>query len=205
VQQAKKMSIQDRSVVTIHNILEATRDLFTEKQYADVTLKEIAKMAGVTKGALYHHFATKEDLYISMIHHYLDEIKESTQDDINGSRGLSCRERLYLSLLNFLRLPDYALKVVSLVRRDSGLFKDPTRTELIQAYQAAISEPVESILADGMANGEILTADARLLSWQYIALVEVSIHPYGHKILGGPESMADFVVTTIFSGIEAKE
>jgi AcrR family transcriptional regulator len=156
VQQAKKMSIQDRSVVTIHNILEATRDLFTEKQYADVTLKEIAKMAGVTKGALYHHFATKEDLYISMIHHYLDEIKESTQDDINGSRGLSCRERLYLSLLNFLRLPDYALKVVSLVRRDSGLFKDPTRTELIQAYQAAISEPVESILADGMANGDFV-------------------------------------------------
>ena len=198
------MSIQDRSIATINNILEATRDLFIEKQYADVTLKEIAQTAGVTKGALYHHFATKEDLYISMMHHYLDEIKESTQDNIQNSRGLSCRERLYLSLLNFLQLPDYALKVVGLVRRDNGLFKDPTRTELIQAYQAAISQPVESILADGMVNGEIITADARLLAWQYIALVEVSIHPYGHEILGGPESMADFVVTTIFSGIEAK-
>lgn len=198
------MSIQERSVVTIGNILEATRDLFIEKQYADVTLKEIAKRAGVTKGALYHHFATKEDLYISMMHHYLDEIKESTQDNIQNSRGLSCRERLYLSLLNFLQLPDYALKVVGLVRRDNTLFKDPIRAELIRAYQVAISEPVESILADGMANGEIITADARLLSWQYIALVEVSIHPYGHEILGGPESMANFVVTTIFSGIEAK-
>jgi TetR/AcrR family acrAB operon transcriptional repressor len=196
--------MQDRSVVTINNILEATRDLFIEKQYADVTLKEIAKTAGVTKGALYHHFATKEDLYISMMHHYLDEIKESTQGNIQNSRGLSCRERLYLSLLNFLKLPNYALKVVALVRRDNNLFKDPTRAELIQAYQAAIPDPVETILADGMSNGEIITADARLLAWQYIALVEVSIHPYGYKILGEPESMADFVVTTIFSGIEAK-
>jgi hypothetical protein len=109
-----------------------------------------------------------------------------------------------LSLLNFLKLPNYALKVVALVRRDNNLFKDPTRAELIQAYQAAIPDPVETILADGMSNGEIITADARLLAWQYIALVEVSIHPYGYKILGEPESMADFVVTTIFSGIEAK-
>jgi hypothetical protein len=104
-----------------------------------------------------------------------------------------------------LQLPDHTLKVVKLVRRDSNLFKNPMRAELIRAYQAAVPEPVETILADGMANGEIITADTRLLSWQYVALVEVSIHPYGYKILGDPEVMADFVVTTIFSGIEAKQ
>ncbi len=199
------MSMQDRSVVTINNILEAARTLFTEKQYADVTLKEIAAAADVTKGALYHHFATKEDLYMSMMHHYLDEIKESTQDNVESTRGRCCRNRLYLSLLNFLQLPDYTLKVVGLVRRDSNIFQNPGRRELIRAYQAAVSEPVETILTNGMANGEIITADARLLSWQYIAMVEVSIHPYGRKILGDPEAMADFVVTTIFSGIEAKQ
>jgi AcrR family transcriptional regulator len=199
------MSIQDRSVVTINNILEAARALFTEKQYADVTLKEIAAAAEVTKGALYHHFATKEDLYMSMMHHYLDKIKESTQGNVESTRGRCCRERLYLSLLNFLQMPDHTLKVVKLVRRDSNIFKDPIRAELIRAYQSAVPEPVETILADGMANGEIITADTRLLSWQYVAMVEVSIHPYGHKILGDPEAMADFVVTTIFSGIEAKQ
>ena len=103
------MSMQDRSVVTINNILEAARALFTEKQYADVTLKEVAAIAGVTKGALYHHFATKEDLYLSMMHHYLGEIKESTQGNVDGTRGRCCRTRLYLSLLNFLQLPDGAI------------------------------------------------------------------------------------------------
>jgi len=196
--------MQDRSVVTINNILEAARTLFTEKQYADVTLKEIAAAAEVTKGALYHHFATKEDLYMSMMRHYLDEIKESTQGNVESTRGRCCRTRLYLSLLNFLQLPDHTLKVVSLVRRDNNIFKGPARAELIRAYQAAVPEPVETILADGMADGEIITGDARLLSWQYIAMVEVSIHPYGRKILGDPEAMADFVVKTIFNGIEAK-
>ena len=105
---------------------------------------------------------------------------------------------------NFLQLPDQTLKLVKLVLRDSNIFKNPMRAELIRAYQAAVPEPVETILADGMAKGEIIVADTRLLSWQYVAMVEVSIHPYGHKVLGDPKAMADFVVTTIFSGIEAK-
>jgi AcrR family transcriptional regulator len=199
------MSKQDRSVVTINNILEAARILFIEKQYADVTLKEIAEMAGVTKGALYHHFATKEELYFTMMRHYLAEVKDSTRSNVESTRGRCCRERLYLSLLNFLQLPDPTLKVVKLVRRDSNIFENPMRAELIRAYQAAVPEPVETVLADGMAKGEIIVADTRLLSWQYVAMVEVSIHSYGHKILGDPEAMADFVVTTIFSGIEAKQ
>jgi len=102
---------------------------------------------------------------MSMMHHYLDEIKESTRGNVESTRGRCCRTRLYLSLLNFLQLPDHTLKVVSLVRRDNNIFKDPIRAELIRAYQAAVPEPVETILADGMANGEIVTADARLLSW----------------------------------------
>ena len=59
--------MQDRSVATINNILDAARTLFIEKQYADVSLREITQIAGVTKGALYHHFSTKEELYLQTI------------------------------------------------------------------------------------------------------------------------------------------
>jgi AcrR family transcriptional regulator len=197
--------MQDRSVVTINNILEAARSLFIEKQYADVTLKELAEAAGVTKGALYHHFPAKEDLYLSMMHHFLAEVKESTQAVVDNTRGHYCRERLYQSLLGFLQLPEETLNLVRLVRRDINIFQDSVRRELIRAYQVALPEPLEAVIAEGIVQGEVIEADARLLSWQYVALVEVSIRPYGRQMLGQPHAMAEFLVTMLFEGIEAKK
>ncbi|MCL4263184.1 MAG: TetR/AcrR family transcriptional regulator [Anaerolineae bacterium] len=194
--------MQDRSVATINNILDAARTLFTEKQYADVSLREITEVAGVTKGALYHHFATKEDLYLQTIYRCLAEVKETIQDSLHKSRGEGCRNRLYLSLASFLRLTPESLAIMRSIRRNINVFEEPVRTELIRAYQAALPGQIELLLSEGMANGEIISMDARLLSWQHVAVVEVSLHEYGRERLGGPEEMADSIVSLFFNGIE---
>jgi AcrR family transcriptional regulator len=195
--------MQDRSVATINNILDAARDVFMEKQYADVSLREITEIAGVTKGALYHHFATKEELYLQMIHRCLAEVKEATRNSLRQSQGDSCRNRLYLSLASFLNLPSETLAIMRSIRRNINIFTEPARTKLVRAYQAALPEQIEALLADGMANGEIIAVDARLLSWQHVAVVDVSLHEYGRQQLGGPEEMADSIVSLFFIGIKA--
>jgi AcrR family transcriptional regulator len=194
--------MQDRSVATINSILDASRALFTDKQYADVSLREITEAAGVTKGALYHHFSTKEELYLQTIYRCLAEVKEITQNSLEASRGQSCRRRIYLGLVSFLQLPDETLRMMRSIRRNINIFEDPARADLIVAYQEALPKPIESILAEGMAIGEIVAMDARLLSWQHVAVVEVSLHDYGQNLLGGPEETADSIVTLFFSGIE---
>lgn len=196
--------MQDRSVATINNILDAARTLFTEKQYADVSLREITEVAGVTKGALYHHFATKEDLYLQTVYRCLAEVKETIQNSMNNSRGESCRSRLYLSLTSFLCLPFESLAIMRSIRRNINVFQEPVRTELIRAYQAALPGQIEALLREGMVNDEIITTDARLLSWQHVAVVEVSLHEYGRQILNGPEEMADSIVSLFFNGIEKR-
>ncbi|HRQ37642.1 MAG TPA: TetR/AcrR family transcriptional regulator [Chloroflexota bacterium] len=194
--------MQDRSVATINNILDAARTLFTEKQYADVSLREITEAAGVTKGALYHHFATKEELYLQTVYRCLDEVKETIQDSMRNSRGESCRNRLHLSLASFLRLPFESLSIMRSIRRNINVFQEPVRTELIRTYQAALPEQIELLLREGMTNGEVISMDARLLSWQHVAVVEVSLHEYGRERLGGPDEMADSIVSLFFNGIE---
>jgi AcrR family transcriptional regulator len=52
----------ERSEQTRRRVLDAATGLYTERGWASTSLEEVAAAAGVTKGALYHHFAGKTDL-----------------------------------------------------------------------------------------------------------------------------------------------
>jgi AcrR family transcriptional regulator len=193
-----------KSKATISSILEAAQTLFIEKNYADVTIADIAAAAEASKGALYHHFSSKEDIYIKMMHHYLQEVQTATEAVAANNTG-SCRERLLESMLTFLRLPDPLHAILRLVRRDINIFRDPVRQELIRAYQKAIPEQVEAILRDGVASEEIQPIDTRLLSWELVALVEVTLAPFSRQLLGTPENTANFVIRLFLDGIAARQ
>jgi AcrR family transcriptional regulator len=53
----------ERNQSTRDALLGAARALFAERGYADVPVTDIAKSAGVTTGALYHQFGSKEGLF----------------------------------------------------------------------------------------------------------------------------------------------
>lgn len=52
---------------TTRVLLETARELFAGKGYANVSLAEISLRAGVTKGALYHYFSGKDDLFRAVL------------------------------------------------------------------------------------------------------------------------------------------
>lgn len=59
----QQRSQQDRSGATRAALVGAARELFAERGYAHVSAEEIVAVAGVTRGALYHHFAGKGELF----------------------------------------------------------------------------------------------------------------------------------------------
>ncbi|OQR58878.1 TetR family transcriptional regulator [Streptomyces maremycinicus] len=59
---------QDRAIRTRQTILTAAAKVFEERGYQAATISEILQTAGVTKGALYFHFPSKEDLAEGVIH-----------------------------------------------------------------------------------------------------------------------------------------
>jgi AcrR family transcriptional regulator len=51
-------------------LLDAAEEVFAERGFTPATLDDIAKAAGYTKGAIYKHFATKEDLFLAVNDRY---------------------------------------------------------------------------------------------------------------------------------------
>ena len=49
--------------VTVEKILEVSQRLFMEKGYDNTTIQDIVnELGGLTKGAIYHHFKSKEEI-----------------------------------------------------------------------------------------------------------------------------------------------
>lgn len=192
-----------KSAATIAGIIEAAQGLFINRNYADVTMAEIAEAADVTKGALYHHFPGKEALYLAMMHDFLDETREYLATAVSSEE--SCRERLRRFTLLFLELPAERQALMRLVRRDINIFRDPERERLIHAYQAAVPQLAEAIIREGIVKGEIQETDARLLAWGQVALVEVVLRPYAQIVLGNPEEIATYVTNLFFDGAAKAE
>lgn len=57
------MPREEQAAATRAELLRVARELFAARGYADVGTEEIVRAAHVTRGALYHHFADKRDLF----------------------------------------------------------------------------------------------------------------------------------------------
>jgi AcrR family transcriptional regulator len=194
--------VRNQPAATEARILDAARALFVTSNYADVTTDMIARAADVTKGGLYHHFPSKSQLYVSMMLGDLDRKRHLFGRSVESSG--SCRERLARLTRDFLELPDEERELTRLVRRDINTFVGEERGRLVRAYQRALPEQIEAIIDDGIRDGELNPGDARILSWSFVALVEVVIGPYADRALGGTETRLNHVLDLFFEGAAAK-
>ncbi len=71
-----KRTQTERSEGTRAALIEAARPLFAEHGYAGVGTEEIVRAAGVTRGALYHHFDGKRELFAAVYERIEAELAE---------------------------------------------------------------------------------------------------------------------------------
>jgi AcrR family transcriptional regulator len=73
---APRRTQAERSESTRAALIAAARGLFAERGYAGVGTEEIVRAAGVTRGALYHHFDGKQDLFEAVYEQIEAELAE---------------------------------------------------------------------------------------------------------------------------------
>jgi AcrR family transcriptional regulator len=72
----QRRSQAERSAATRQALLDAGRALFAERGFAGAGQEEIVERAGVTRGALSHHFATKQGLFLAVVQDVQGDVAE---------------------------------------------------------------------------------------------------------------------------------
>ena len=85
-------------------LLESAAELFADCGYAGVSMRQIAREIGVTQAAIYHHFPSKDDLYIASLEHLYSGQQEAIVSLVTSAAEPS--ERLALLVEALLQIFD---------------------------------------------------------------------------------------------------
>jgi AcrR family transcriptional regulator len=91
-----------RSEATRTALVAAARRLFGERGYADVGTEEVVRAAGVTRGALYHHFGGKRDLLEAAYRQVEEELTQRVAEIVVGGGAESPTEAMRAGVAVFL-------------------------------------------------------------------------------------------------------
>ena len=79
-------------------MLDAANDLFAERGYEEVSVEDIARAAGVTRGLVHHYFGGRKEVYVALLER-LDAIRE---EQLRPPVGRSARARVADSVSRWL-------------------------------------------------------------------------------------------------------
>jgi AcrR family transcriptional regulator len=161
----------ERSEATRSALVAAARELFAARGFAAVGTEEIVRRAGVTRGALYHHFAGKRDLFRACYEQIESELAERLVESV--APGAGALETLRAGKELFLDATlDPEMQRIALIDAPAVLGWEQWR-EIGARYGLGL---IEALLAAGMESGEIRRQPLRPLAHAMLgALDEVAM------------------------------
>jgi AcrR family transcriptional regulator len=84
----KMVSRQERKEASIRKFLEAAEDLLLERGYEGTTIQAILDHTGLSKGAFYHYFASKDQLFWELAQVKANKIREEFWNSVSTNGGL---------------------------------------------------------------------------------------------------------------------
>jgi AcrR family transcriptional regulator len=177
-------------------LLELAKRAFSDRTYDDVSIDDLARIAGISKGLLYHYFPTKRDLYVAGLREISDELVDAVT---RTPDGLAPIDRVRTSVDAYLQyVARHSRAFVSLMR--GGIGSDPQVVAVIESVRTRLFDRFLS----GSPFASLLSDDAR---WQtavrgWISFVEAaSIEWCATPRLARPE-LSDLMTEILFAIVQ---
>ncbi|MEW2403435.1 ScbR family autoregulator-binding transcription factor [Streptomyces sp. NPDC046862] len=158
------MARQERAIRTRQAILYAAAEVFDEVGYEAATISDVLKRSGVTKGALYFHFTSKEELAQAVLAEQVASLPRVPERELKLQQSLD--EALLLAYLLRKDTGDPIVQGSVRLTVDQGSPKDHLNRRVpMQAW----TEHTEAIFEEAKQKGEILPhADVAALAKLFV-------------------------------------
>ncbi len=200
---------KEEAEVTRQSLMDAGLKVFSRVGYADATLDDIAEEAGVTRGAIYHHFGGKAELYNHVISEGWNRIMPAIERGIaEGSNGLEQLRRSFVYFIKFA-VEDETFRAIN----ELMLFKTTMSEELEEGIEMKrvgtrggvnnVADFVRKGIEDGSIRPDVNALDAAvmIITLQNGLVAMWLMDPTLFSLKARAEAMADL----FFSGLAARE
>ncbi|MDR0326121.1 MAG: TetR/AcrR family transcriptional regulator [Oscillospiraceae bacterium] len=161
---------------TVKKILDVSLKLFLEKGYEQTTVLDIVdNLGGLTRGAFYHHFKSKEEVLTAIFENEYAECNPFVKaKQMNAANGL---ERLKLALKLGLNNNIENEQRKAMTSMAHSLMSNPRfLAEHIKGIQQD-SKDLALIMEEGMADGSLKQGNAKVLAELFMLLSNVWMLP----------------------------
>ena len=154
----RKPSIERRT-----EILNAALKVFVKRGYAETRMDDIVHEIGLSKGALYHHFQSKRELFLALIEHWMDQFSSLQRGGpLRGQPSRLIVKHIARFTAKVFQLnPNWFLaepEIWALANRD------PEVRDLANQLYTRILEEFENLILRGIEYGEFRAVNARMIA-----------------------------------------
>ncbi len=124
-----------------------------------VTVDELAHMAGISKGAFYRFFESKEHLFLSMMERMHNEMYQSAERVLSGRTDLSIRQRTMLAIYEVCRVAQKH-DLIPFIREEMPLLLRRLPEDVVREHYITDEELIRSLIekAGAQLNTSLETA-----------------------------------------------
>jgi AcrR family transcriptional regulator len=167
-----KTQKQLQSEQTRQQIIDTAARLFSRKGFYGTSMAELASATGLTKGAFYHHFDSKDDLFYAVLRSVQEKWENAVAYDVLRARN--ALDQITIMLEKHARLlrkePTLCLVMTGLSAEMED--SNPSFLAALHAVYAGLIGFTEEIIVKGQANGQIRNdIDARIAALNIVGLL----------------------------------
>lgn len=162
---------------TINLILDVALKLFLEKGYEKTTIQDIVdNLGGLTKGALYYHFKSKDELLIGVSERVFKTQNPSELYDLAKSSDINANQRLgrFFDAV----IDDTAENTLRRIYPDLKSTPQMIVQMLLSTIDSPGSRLIEDIISQGVEEGTVKTAYPKQMSEMVMILMNMWVNPY---------------------------
>lgn len=149
-------------------ILDTAQALFVQHGYEGLSIRDLADHCGLAKATIYHHFADKQALFMSVLERDVQIVHDQLVEAAQGDQD--CLQKLHTLIHTYCRLMSERRSMILSAMREIGGMEAQLRN-FMKCRRELTLGPIISILQQGMATGVFRAMDVEKAAFSLLGML----------------------------------